>query len=94
MRFEDSQYQTETLHKHDDIDLMPRWKRAINHFTPITTIMAVGAYYLYFAFRIYCTIMAKKKYDKVYVMAWVFIAAEACVSCKCCSSFHHFSLTI
>ncbi|KAK8220206.1 nucleotide-diphospho-sugar transferase [Phyllosticta capitalensis] len=81
VRFEDSQYQTEKLHKHDDIDLMPRWKRAINHFTPITTIMAVGAYYLYFAFRIYCTIMAQKKYDKVYVMAWVFIAAEACVSC-------------
>ncbi|KAF2085970.1 glycosyltransferase family 2 protein [Saccharata proteae CBS 121410] len=79
-RFVESSYNVETLAKHDDIDLLPQWKRYLHKLSPLFTFLAVGAYFLYFSFRIYCTIMAQEAYDKVYAMAWVFIGAEACVA--------------
>lgn len=75
-------YIIETLHKHDDIEFLPTWKRRFYRLSPLFTFLAVGAYFLYYAYRIHCTIIAQRAYHKVYIMAWLFIAAEGCVACK------------
>lgn len=75
-------YILETLHKHDDVEFLPLWKRRLYRLSPLFTFLAVGAYFLYYAYRIHCTIIAQQAYHKVYIMAWLFIAAEGCVACK------------
>jgi hypothetical protein len=75
-------YTIETLHKHDDVELLSSWKRRLYRLSPLFTLLAVGAYFLYYAYRIHCTIIAQHAYHKIYVMAWLFIAAEGCVACK------------
>ena len=75
-------YTIETLHKHDDVELLSLWKRRLYRLSPLFTFLAVGAYFLYYSYRIHCTIIAQRAYHKVYVMAWLFIAAEGCVACK------------
>ena len=79
-------YIIETLHKHDDIEFLPGWKRTIYKLSPLFTFLAIGAYFLYYAYRIHCTVVAQRAYHKIYVMAWIFIAAEGCVACKFHSS--------
>lgn len=66
----------ERLHGKDDIDHMPTWKRRINRLTPFFSMIAVGAYWVYFSFRIRYTIAAQAVAHKVFVMAWIFIAVE------------------
>lgn len=79
-KFNDTEYVISELAKHDDVDLLPEWKRRLHRMSPLFTIAALGGYYTYYAFRIYFTVEAQKKYDKVYAMAWVFIAAEFLVT--------------
>jgi hypothetical protein len=86
-------YTIETLHKHDDVELLPLWKRRLYRLSPLITLLAVGAYFLYYAYRIHCTIIAQRAYHKVYIMAWLFIAAEGCVACKFKSSIRVLYLT-
>jgi hypothetical protein len=81
-RLNPDSYVTETLHKHDDIEFLPLWKRRMYRLSPLFTFLAVSAYFLYYAYRIYCTVFAQRAYHKVYIMAWLFIAAEGCVACK------------
>lgn len=80
--FDPKTYSIETLHKHDDEVFLPPWKRLLYRFSPLFTLMAVGAYFTYYAYRIICTVDSQKAYGKTYVMAWLFIAAEGCVACK------------
>ncbi|TGO28435.1 hypothetical protein BPAE_0027g00020 [Botrytis paeoniae] len=80
-RFDTSVYQIETLHKHDDEIFLPPWKRNMYRLSPLFTLLACGSYFLYYAYRIICIVDVQKAYDKVYIMAWLFIAAEGCVAC-------------
>lgn len=75
-------YAIERLHERDDHELLPSWKRWLAKLVPITTILSVGSYYLYFPYRIYCTRESSVKYSKTYVLAWFFIVAEALVACE------------
>ena len=75
-------YQVETLHQHDDVEFLPSWKRKLYRLSPIFTFLAVAAYFLYYAYRIHCTVIAQEAFNKTYVMAWLFIAAEGCVACE------------
>lgn len=77
-----SKYAIERLHERDDYELLPRWKRLAAKLVPITTMLSVGSYYLYFPYRIYCTRESSIKYNKTYILAWFFIVAEALVACK------------
>jgi hypothetical protein len=74
-------YSIETLHKNDDVDFLPQWKRNLYRFSPLFTFLAVAAYFTYYAYRIHCTVYAQRTYHKTYIMAWLFIAAEGCVAC-------------
>jgi hypothetical protein len=79
---EPATFTIETLDKNDDVDLLSPWKRRLYRLSPLFTFLAVGAYFTYYAYRIHCTVYAQRAYHKVYVMAWLFIAAEGCVACK------------
>jgi hypothetical protein len=80
--FDPDTYTIETLNKHDDADLLKPWKRKLYRLSPLFTFFTVAAYFLYYGYRIHCTINAQRAYHKTYIMAWVFIAAEGCVACK------------
>jgi hypothetical protein len=75
-------YHIEKLHAHDDEVFLPPWKRTLYRLSPFFTFLATAAYFLYYSYRIHCTIVAQRAYGKVYVMAWLFIAAEGCVACR------------
>jgi hypothetical protein len=82
IKYTEDRYAIEKLHERDDHELLPKWKRLFARLVPITTILSVGSYYLYFPYRIYCTRESMVKYEKNYVMAWFFIVAEALVARK------------
>lgn len=90
--FEPSSYSIETLNKNDDVDLLSPWRRRLYRLSPLFTFLACGSYFLYYAYRIHCTVVAQQSYHKIYVMAWLFIAAEGCVACtyiffsRCCTT--------
>lgn len=83
-------YTIETLHQHDDADLLTPWKRRFYRLSPLFTFLAVSAYFLYYGYRIHCTVYAQRAYHKTYVMAWLFIAAEGCVACWSLPPLHIF----
>lgn len=80
VKYDDNTYAIQKLHEYDDYELLPRWKRWLARLSPLTTFLAVGSYYLYFPYRIYCTRISASMYNKTYVMAWFFIVAEALVA--------------
>lgn len=77
-----NRYAIEKLHERDDHELLPKWKRWLAKLVPMTTILSVGSYYLYFPYRIYCTRESSIKYNETYILAWFFIVAEALVARK------------
>lgn len=81
-RLDEKSYHIETLHKHDDEIFLPPWKRFLYRLSPLFTFLACAAYFTYYGFRIHCTVAAQRAYNKIYVMAWCFIAAEGAVACK------------
>jgi hypothetical protein len=80
LRFDESDYAVERLADHDDGDHLSRPKKILHKFSPLFTFLAMGAYFLYYAFRIHCTISAQNAHKQIYVMAWMFITAEAFVA--------------
>ncbi|KAH6662095.1 nucleotide-diphospho-sugar transferase [Halenospora varia] len=80
-RHDEKSYTIETIATHDDVEFLPPWKRNLYRLSPIFTFLAVAAYFTYYAYRIHCTVYAQRAYHKIYVMAWLFIAAEGCVAC-------------
>lgn len=80
-KFEPESYHIETIDKNDDADLLKPWKRKLYRLSPVFTFLACASYFLYYAYRIHCTIVAQAAFGKVYVMAWLFIAAEGAVAC-------------
>lgn len=72
----------ERVDEKDDVEHLPLWKRRINRCTPVFSFIAVSSYWLYLAFRIKFTIAAQESANKVFVMAWTFIAVELGVASK------------
>ena len=54
--------------------------KAVHKLMPFVTCIALVATFVYFGFRIYCTLDAQRVYQKFYPMAWVFIIAETFTS--------------
>jgi hypothetical protein len=71
----------ERVHGTDDIDHLPLWKRRINRCTPLFSFIAVASYWVYFAFRIKYTLAAQHVQNRIFAMAWVFVAVEMGVAC-------------
>jgi len=71
----------EQVHKQDDVDHMPKWKKYLHALTPLLSILSVGSYWVYFAFRIVYVLDAQAQSHKTFIMAWTFIAVEAGVAC-------------
>lgn len=76
-------YTVETIQPEDDAGRVALWKRRVYRLSPLTTIISIIAYFLYYTYRIHCTLDAQRVFNQVYVMAWIFITAEGCVACKC-----------
>lgn len=66
----------ERVHGIDDIDHLPTWKRRINKCTPIFSLIAVSSYWVYFVFRVKYTLAAQEVANRIFAMAWTFIAIE------------------
>ncbi|KAF1348178.1 nucleotide-diphospho-sugar transferase [Delphinella strobiligena] len=79
-KFNDTEYVIAELAKHDDVALLAPWKRKLHRMAPLFTLVALGGYYVYYAFRIYYTVEAQRAYGKTFPMAWVFIGAEFLVT--------------
>ncbi|KAJ9611704.1 hypothetical protein H2200_004888 [Cladophialophora chaetospira] len=71
-----SSYVVERLADVDDLETRPPLVKAIHKTMPFVTCTALTASFVYFGFRIYCTLDAQRAYQKIYPMAWVFIIAE------------------
>ncbi len=72
----------EKIHKQDDIDHMPKWKRIFYMFSPIVAMLSLGSYWVYFALRVKFTLDAQEISNKIFWMAWAFIFVELGVACK------------
>ena len=81
-RFDDFDYVVERLADHDDSDHLSRPRKVLHKFSPLFVFLAMGAYFLYYTFRVHCIISAQNAYKKVHVMAWMFVTAEAFVACE------------
>jgi hypothetical protein len=92
--YDPATYTIETLHKHDDVDLLKPWKRKLYRLSPLFTFFTVAAYFLYYGYRIYCIMEAQRAYHKTFIMAWVFISAEGCVACKSLASLVSYFVTL
>lgn len=89
-KFNDTEYVIAELAKHDDVALLAPWKRKLHRMAPLFTLVALGGYYVYYAFRIYYTVEAQRAYGKTFPMAWVFIGAEFLVTGKSIRGLHEF----
>jgi hypothetical protein len=81
-RFDEPDYVVERLADHDDSDHLSRPRKILHKFSPLFTFLAMGAYFLYYAFRVHCIISTQKAYKQVHIMAWIFVTAEAFVACE------------
>ncbi len=72
----------EIIHKQDDIEHMPQWRRRLYALTPIAATLSIGSYWVYFFFRIKFTLDAQEVSNKIFFMAWVFIFVEMGVACE------------
>jgi hypothetical protein len=77
-----SSYTVETLQQIDDAGRVAPWRCRVYRLSPLTTLISMVAYFLYYTYRIYCTLDAQRAFDKVHIMAWIFITAEGCVACE------------
>lgn len=70
----------EQVHKKDDADHMPNWKRYLHALTPVLSFLALASYWTYFGFRIKYTLLAQAASGKTFIMAWIFIGVECGVA--------------
>jgi len=79
---EASLYNIEKIHDNDSEGLVASWKLAIYRLSPYTTLFSVLSSVSFYAFRIFCVVQAQRKYQKPYIVAWVFVFTEACLLCE------------
>ena len=64
------------LAAHDDIDHMAPWKRYLYATSPFWGVLTLGSYFAYLVMRIIITIHAQNAVNKVFGLAWTFVAVE------------------
>ena len=79
---EESSYVIEKYADEDNAGHVATWKKRLHRLLPLTSLIAVGAYWLYFAFRIRFTVAAQRLGHTVYPVAWIFIGIEFAASCE------------
>merc|ERR1712000_11804 len=72
------------LATHDDGDRISPWRTKLHAVTPLATSLSLGAYFAYFAYRVYATLEAQRTLHRVFPVAWLFIASEFLVSIPTC----------
>ncbi len=75
-------YAVEKEADRDDAGYIPTWKYRLHQLLPLSSIFAIGAYWLYFAFRVWFTVAAQRLGHTVYPMAWLFISIEFGAGCE------------
>src|ERR1700744_304796 len=68
------------IHRRDDNDEWPNWKRRIYYLVPFLAILTLSTYWLYFILRIVCVVSAQQKEGRSFPLAWIFIAIEISVA--------------
>ena len=76
------QYTVEKYAEKDDAGYVPTWKTRLHRLLPLTSAIAIGAYWLYFAFRVRYTVAAQNLGHTVYPVAWLFLSIEFGVACE------------
>ena len=79
---EESSYVIEKYDDEDNAGYVATWKKRLHRLMPLTSAIAIGAYWLYFAFRIRYTAAAQTLGHTVYPVAWIFIGIEFGVACE------------
>ena len=78
----DPRYAVKKYHDKDDAGYIPTWKIRLHRLLPLSSVCAIGAYWLYFAFRVKYTLALQYVKDTVYPVAWMFLAIEVVVACE------------
>ena len=73
-------YVVEKFEKKDNAGYVATWKHRVNKLLPFSSIIAIGSYWLYLAFRVRYTVAAQRINHKVYPMAWIFLSIEVGVA--------------
>lgn len=78
----ESTYAVEKIGDMDNAGYVATWKLRLNRLLPLSSVCAIAAYWLYFAFRVRYTVAAQELRHTVYPVAWLFISIELGVACK------------
>lgn len=81
-KLETSSYLVQKLHQRDDHEQLTPFRRFLSRLTPIFTLLSIAAYINYFFWRIKATRDEERKDHKIYLLAWLFISAEAMIASK------------
>ena len=68
------------IHRRDDKDEWPNWKRYIYYTVPFLAIATLATYWMYFTLRIICVVSAQRQEGRAFPMAWIFIGVEISVA--------------
>ncbi|KAL2201692.1 glycosyl transferase [Sarocladium strictum] len=79
MSEDEQEYAIKRIAKHDDAELLSPWKRWAYRLSGPLAILTIIVHIFYFVLRIVFTRLAEKEANKVYWMAWAFIAIEVIV---------------
>lgn len=75
-------YAVEKYHDKDDAGYVVPWKKRLHQLLPLTSVTAIGAYWLYVAFRVRYTIALQRARNIVFPVAWIFLTIEVGVARK------------
>ncbi|KAF2427528.1 hypothetical protein EJ08DRAFT_615815 [Tothia fuscella] len=92
VRLDRGHYQLKVVHKNDDHEQLPPFKRFMVIIAPFFTFMSIVAYLNYFFWRVKATVDAQHFAHRIFHLAWFFIAAEAIIALP--GTFHNFWLIL
>lgn len=75
-------YAVEKSGDKDNAGYVATWKHRLNQLLPLTSLCAIGAYWLYVAFRVRYTTAAQHVKGIIFPVAWVFLSIELGVACE------------
>lgn len=81
-KYESGTYHVETLPNYDNEEFFPAITRWLYQFSPLTTLLALTGYFVYFSYRVHCVRSAQSMSGTIFVIAWVFITVEVLLSCE------------
>ena len=79
---EEPNYAVEKYNDKDDAGYVATWKMRLHQLLPVSSVAAIGAYWLYVAFRIRYTVALQHVRHIVFPVAWIFLAIEVGVACE------------